>query len=594
MLWNGAVVGTYNATNRAMQQISLTLTAQDGANVVGFREVGWADHTGTSLDDIQLYRLEGSPSTAQGSDTLEGYAGNDRLAGGGGDDTLRGGDGNDELQGDAGNDSLDGGTGDDVLTGGTGDDALVGGAGNDVYRFALGDGQDTITDSSGTDRIDFLAGIDPADVEVLQVDGRTDLELRVTGTGDRITVLNFFSNTAYAIETVRFADGTQWTEADLRRKVLEATSDANDSLSGSDADDFVDGKGGDDTLWGGAGDDTILGGTGRDTLYGNAGNDILDGGSDNDLLHGQDGDDTYLWGRDAGSDIITDTAGIDRIELASGIEPSDILVRVAGANIVLSLADGDGTLTLSGAATNAANAIESLEFADGTMWDLAELRRRSLVGDERDDTLSGTSGDDVLQGAGGNDTLSGSAGADLLEGGDGADTLDGGDGDDVLAGGTGDDLLKGGAGDDSYRFAAGDGADVIEDGSISTSDELRISGHALADARFGRRHGDLIVRFAGSSDSITLRGGLESGNGTIESIVFEDDAVALDMATVAAMLVADVEIEGNYLLGTAGDNSLSGTDLGDFAVIGSGADSVVLGAGDDRFSGVSGTNPSTA
>ncbi|MBV1889099.1 MAG: hypothetical protein KUG67_02520, partial [Proteobacteria bacterium] len=51
------------------------------------------------------------------------------------------------------NDILTGSAGNNVLTGGAGDDVLNGGDGDDTYMFSLGDGNNTITDTSGFDVI---------------------------------------------------------------------------------------------------------------------------------------------------------------------------------------------------------------------------------------------------------------------------------------------------------------------------------------------------------------------------------------------------------------------------------------------------------
>ena len=64
------------------------------------------------------------------------------------DDSLSGTAVGDRLYGYEGNDYLDSYEGDDALTGGTGDDVMVGGAGNDVYIVDLGDGNDTVIDST--------------------------------------------------------------------------------------------------------------------------------------------------------------------------------------------------------------------------------------------------------------------------------------------------------------------------------------------------------------------------------------------------------------------------------------------------------------
>ncbi|MBV1928375.1 MAG: hypothetical protein KUG81_02530, partial [Gammaproteobacteria bacterium] len=59
----------------------------------------------------------------------------------------------DNIIGSALNDILTGSAGNNVLTGGAGDDVLNGGDGDDTYMFSLGDGNNTITDTSGFDVI---------------------------------------------------------------------------------------------------------------------------------------------------------------------------------------------------------------------------------------------------------------------------------------------------------------------------------------------------------------------------------------------------------------------------------------------------------
>ncbi|WP_172332541.1 calcium-binding protein [Mangrovicoccus sp. HB161399] len=110
----------------------------------------------------------------------------------------------------------------------------------------------------------------------------------------------------------------------------------------------------------------------------------------------------------------------------------------------------------------------------------------SLWGDAGDDRISAASGDDLVFGGTGNDSLRGEAGDDTMSGGDGADYMDGGAGNDVLAGndgidkivgGTGSDVVEGGAGNDqlwggnwaadgtadTFVFSSGDGKDFVHD-----------------------------------------------------------------------------------------------------------------------------------
>jgi Ca2+-binding RTX toxin-like protein len=99
-----------------------------------------------------LYGESGNDTliSAGGADTLDGGTGNDFLSSGAGNDVLLGGDGDDTLLGGDGLDNLSGGEGNDNLTGGRGSDTLTGGNGNDIFRFAITDGIDRITDFSRT------------------------------------------------------------------------------------------------------------------------------------------------------------------------------------------------------------------------------------------------------------------------------------------------------------------------------------------------------------------------------------------------------------------------------------------------------------
>jgi beta-glucanase (GH16 family) len=64
--------------------------------------------------------------------------------------------GNDTLTGGIGRDTISAGSGNDIITSGKGSDILTGGSGADQFRFANGDGADTITDFRvGEDHLSF-------------------------------------------------------------------------------------------------------------------------------------------------------------------------------------------------------------------------------------------------------------------------------------------------------------------------------------------------------------------------------------------------------------------------------------------------------
>ncbi|WP_429534836.1 cadherin-like domain-containing protein, partial [Pseudomonas silensiensis] len=137
-----------------------------------------------------------------------------------GDDTIFGAGGNDSLNGLAGNDSIDAQAGNDVLVGGVGNDTLIGGSGNDIYRYALGDGADTVDNRNAAvgdiDAIEFATGILPAQVAVSQVGNNLVLSLNAS---DSITVLDYFIAGAAEIDEIRFADGTMWSPTTVQALV---------------------------------------------------------------------------------------------------------------------------------------------------------------------------------------------------------------------------------------------------------------------------------------------------------------------------------------------------------------------------------------
>lgn len=119
---------------------------------------GWAYEDGYGGTD-RLLSIE-NIFASEHADLVQGNAAANRLRGYAGDDTLAGGWGNDTLIGDEGDDRLSGEGNDDVLIGLAGNDVLSGGAGRDTFDFALGMGQDVITDFDlAQDRLRFAAAL---------------------------------------------------------------------------------------------------------------------------------------------------------------------------------------------------------------------------------------------------------------------------------------------------------------------------------------------------------------------------------------------------------------------------------------------------
>jgi Ca2+-binding RTX toxin-like protein len=349
-----------------------------------------------------------------------------------------------------------------------------------------------------------------------------------------------------------------------------------DSLVGAEGNDVLEGGDGNDTLWGDAGNDSLQGGAGNDTLYGSEGADTLAGGTGGDWLgdNSATSGDTFVYNLGDGADTVSDTGGVDVVQLGAGITAAATQVRRdSSGSLVLTFSDA-GTLTLRdqyNSSTGAAQPsfqIEQVVFADGTVWDQAQLRSLALsVGTAGADTIFGFDSHDLLSGAGGNDLLDGSGGNDTLDGGMGNDTMSGGAGSDIyIVDSTADAVTENAnAGADTVHSAVTytlgsnlehlllTGTSVIN-GTGNSLDNF-LTGNAAANVLSGAAGADTLDG-AGGND--TLLGGVGAdtylfGTGYGADTIQENDATAgvKDIVRLAnGIAQADLQFqqEGNNLV----------------------------------------------
>ncbi|AZN36126.1 calcium-binding protein [Iodobacter ciconiae] len=623
----------------------------DGYSEFAVDVLEFADGTIWGVEDIKSKLLEGT----EGDDSLNGYksddiinggGGNDRIGGGQGNDILNGGEGNDRLggfwgddilNGGNGNDELSGEDGNDILDGGSGNDKLDGGSGNDVYVFSRDAGNDLITYWQDGDSIKVASNISMNDMELRNDNG--DLVLKVKNSNSNLRISNYFMEkiVQYAItappkeganylnaKQICFADGTSWDlEAIKAQALIPSDGDdafyaffkgstifgqgGNDTFYGRSGNDTFDGGAGADRLLGWAGDDYLLGGGGDDELDGGEGRDILNGGAGNDRLNGGVGEDTYLFGRGSGQDIIGDRDKDnnrfeqDIIQLGEGISASDLVLTHTESSLTLEIKGTTDRLTVWNDFYSDVPAdkhfVEQIRFADGLLWDYADIKNKTLLSTDGDDVLLGYAGKDLISGGAGNDTLIGDLGDDILEGGIGNDTLRGGLGDDVLDGGKGNDILDGGEGINSYLFGRGYGVDTIVQNFLSPVDDGSIvlgEGITPADITLVSNGSSLFVSINGTADQLiiedfTHRDGVYSGimfvkfqNGT----VWNRDAI---FNLLAEGTSGDDNLYGrssnSHVIGHGGNDIITGFGGDDILEGGEGADSIDGGAGNDLLEG---------
>jgi trimeric autotransporter adhesin len=487
------------------------------------------------------------------------------------------------VYGTEGNETLQGASGNDVVVGGAGNDTLIGNGGDDLYVFHAGDGQDTVRDwigfgsvsSGGSDTIQFGPGIEAADVTVSQVNGGQDFRLSINGTTDHITILGGVTwGNEYRIDQVRFDDGATLTHTQLMALATAPTS-GNDSFMG---DELAN---------------PLSGGAGSDTLEGRQGNDTLTGGGGDDTLIGDAGDDTYAFNLGDGQDTIREWIGFgsvsfggyDTVQFGPGIAAADLTVSQTngGHDLRLSVNGTTDQITILGGVTGGDQyRIDRVRFDDGSTLTYAQLMALATTPTSGDDSFMGDDLANMLSGAAGNDTLQGRQANDTLQGG------------------TGNDTLSGDGADDTYLFNLGDGQDTIAEWSGFSSagwggnDTIQLgAGITPADLVITSASGgrDIVISVSGTSDQITIVGGISWGSDyRVERVRFDDGSILthadLMMQVTAATSGNDSlfgDSSANVLFGAAGNDALQGRQGNDILEGGTGSDTLWGDGGDDTY-----------
>lgn len=552
---------------------------------------GWVAYYGARTEpdrgvevDLKAGRAYEADGTRSQTDVISNF---ENVIGTARNDTITGDGGDNRLEGGAGDDRLSGGAGRDTLEGGDGVDNLAGGGGADVFIISPGTGVDRITDFAfGTDTLKIAtAGPQPAGMEMgamikiggLPVQLMAGLRGFMNTKGDDIEVSG--ADKSPIVNLVGGVSALVGHIADVILKPTEGnigTSGADrmtgtakaDKMAALDGDDRVVGLGGDDDISGGAGADRLEGGAGNDLLSGDAGADVLIGGFGNDRLTGGDGDDRLVGeiGADtleggAGSDtliggiggdrfIITNAAGLDRIQdygtgdridisafAQLGLRPNRAALSIEWADeanriAVVSLDDPLSARDIAlfeielGARQNLEGFLKTADFtfSGGLAPIFAKLNAALVEGSGKINQIIGTVGRDVMRGLGGDDILEGRGGHDRLSGDAGDDQISGGAGNDSLSGGAGNDKLMGDSGNDTLD--GGGGFDMLI-GSITRS---LLRGGAGNDTLVANGGTTTMIGGAGADTFVLNRDALENGEVELQDFDPAEDRLMIDPA----------------------------------------------------------------
>ena len=187
---------------------------------------------------------------------------------------------------------------------------------------------------------------------------------------EAITVPEDFSGLDLGTLRIVFDTGEEFRIfRDVAGTIINGWDETEETLEGTSLDDILDGRGGNDTLIGLDGADVLVGGTELDVLIGGKGNDTLEGDLGNDI---------YTFNIGDGEDVVREHGGIDVIELGLGILPSEVQLERTSSEydgqddglLITFSSTTDQILIREQFAQDPSYSIETLLFADGTVWNL--------------------------------------------------------------------------------------------------------------------------------------------------------------------------------------------------------------------------------
>jgi len=539
----------------ALKQINLGLIhADDFYSTTG---------TPLQLNLANIYTVAASSQNVTGGDPLQRNLA-DIYAVASDVTSVTGGDGDDYIFGDDVN---------NILTGGHGNDTLKGGGESDTYNWSIGDGDDAIVDTGGSDDVlHFGAGITAS-----MVTNANGVYTISTGTGTATITTTGIERATYADDaqaSVTFTEeftnttsgDTQWGTLVWHYEYTPAVQireDIADTVSGTAGNDLIHGYNDNDALYGGAGDDVIYGDAGADTLYGDSGNDILIGDT-SDAAYGGDGDDwvqnstTMVGG--GGNDYIT--AAFMSAGNAQGGEGND-KIEVYAMGSTLNGGAGLDYITLAG-------------------------NGNTVYGDTAG---SGTEGADRI-------VVFGTGNAINSNGGDDVISVSAVSGTSSVNGGTGDDTVYLGAG--AHTVTVGEGDDIVYLNSSYLNDGTATvqaaAGISLTGAYVAQNARDVVLTFSGGtallSEYVQNASSWALPAGAAISDTFDNSTYThsqeIDFSQLAAIVNIYAGSGNDEITANASANTITGGTGQDIIHAGAGADTVHGGADIDLIYGEDG------
>ena len=334
----------------------------------------------------------------------------------------------------------------------------------------------------------------------------------------------------------------------------------------------------------------------------------------NDKLVGENGDDTFVFGINAGDDTVVSGRGDDSLQFTNELFTNLIFTR-DGNNLVIGHNENNDTVTVQNYLSNPTkSSIQAILTTDAqsphsiiedavVQITAVAGKKNNITGTKINDSITGSTFDDTLKGSDGNDSIIGGLGNDKLYGDPGENTL-------YFTEGDGLDSVYSGKGEDMLYFTGVSSDDIVYSASTSGGLILNYADNSSVEiANYFRKKGDVSVQniytstdnltqsldnIVSSEDFVIELIGIVGKKNRINGTYLNDVITGQELADNLNGLDGNDSITGNAgndnINGANGNDTLYGNDGIDIIKGGNGADSIYGNVGDDKLYGESGQN----
>ena len=363
----------------------------------------------------------------------------------------------------------------------------------------------------------------------------------------------------------------------------------DDSVVLGNGNNEIDLGAGDDSLVVGDGDNVIIAGLGNDSVTVGDGNNEIDLGLGDDSLVVGNGDNVISYNLGDGNDEISfeplsqslpqGERGYNELKFED-LRVRDLSFSRTTENFIITVRSTGESIVIRNFFLNEDSNL-NLVFSDGHNLSL----NASEHGNDDANLIFGDAGENNIFAYGGADVVLADAGDDQIEAGADDDIIFAGAGNDRIATGSGRDFVDGGLGDDVIEFGVGNndaiggaGADIFTLNSFIDGEnriiDFNVAEDSLDFSSFGNEFASLEQFKLIYENSINEAGDL--------SLNLGDGSVILENVTDLGDLSISYNIDSlDGVVGTGGNDEITGSDLSDLIVTGGGNDVISLGAGND-------------